>query len=285
MYHEMMAPRQLCRDPISRGPIPYLFAVLAMTLFGLAIPPGAPAIAAQNCAGPGREAIVITDVKGWRNLTTDTGLQLTPAGIADFSALSMNPGTVADKAALAGQLDEAFKGLLGKPLRFEPVSKGTDRHGRHPVLLYSGDGLVQADLVARGLAVAYPAGQHLPCANRLFAAERLARADKAGFWALPLGWIAPPRPDAFTGRMSVFTILEGRVVSVGKRKSRTYLNFGGRWSSDVTVEIPARQRELLGGDGALDALSGKRIRVRGFPTEKSGPMFEVRQPWQIEQTQ
>ena len=280
-----MAPRHHCPLPYSCHPIPFLLPVLALILFGLATPSGAPAAAMQNCAGAGREAVMITDVRGWRNLTTDTGLQLTPAGIADFSALSMSPGSLTDGAVLAGRLDAAFNGLLGKSLRFEPVSKDTDRHGRHPVLLYSGDGLVQADLVARGLAVAYPAGQHLPCADRLFAAERLARVDKAGFWALPLGWIAPPRPDAFTGRMSVFTILEGRVVSVGRRKSRTYLNFGGRWSSDVTVEIPARQRKLFGGDAALDALSGKRIRVRGFPTEKSGPMLEVRQPWQIEHLQ
>ncbi len=263
---------------------PLWMAVRAIAIAGLAVPPGAAATASQNCAGPGSETVVITEVDGWRNLTTDSGVRLTPAGIADFSALSAGAGTLADRAEMTIRLDEAFNALIGKPVMIELVSRDKDRHGRRPALFFTDDGFVQAGLAANGLAVAYPAGDELPCADRLFAAERLARADKAGFWALPIDFIAPPLPDAFAGRMSVFTILEGRVFSVGTRKNRTYLNFGGRWTSDVTVEIPARQRDRFGGAAALESLAGERIRVRGYPVEKSGPMLEVRQPWQIEQT-
>ena len=35
--------------------------------------------AAQVCAGPGSEPVVIGRVDGWRTLTSDTGLRLTPA--------------------------------------------------------------------------------------------------------------------------------------------------------------------------------------------------------------
>ena len=72
------------------------------------------------------------------------------------------------------------------------------------------------------------------------------------------------------------------MISVGTRTDRTYLNFGGRWATDVTVEIPDRRRDAFGGAEALEALAGRRVRVRGFAVEKAGPMIELRHPWQIE---
>jgi micrococcal nuclease len=72
------------------------------------------------------------------------------------------------------------------------------------------------------------------------------------------------------------------VVSVGNRRTRTYLNFGGRWTEDVTVEIEARDRERFGGEAGLAALSGWRVRVRGYVEERRGPAIILRSPLQIE---
>ena len=85
--------------------------------------------------------------------------------------------------------------------------------------------------------------------------------------------------DPFIGGFAIF---QGVVVSVGNRRSRTYLNFGGWWAEDVTVEIDGRDREGFGGEAGLAALAGQRVRVRGFIEEKQGPMTIVRSPMQIE---
>jgi hypothetical protein len=69
---------------------------------------------------------------------------------------------------------------------------------------------------------------------------------------------------------------------VGNRSSRTYLNFGGFWKEDVTVEVAARDREKFGGEAGLAALAGKRVRLRGFVEEKGGPMMAMRSPNQLE---
>jgi hypothetical protein len=72
------------------------------------------------------------------------------------------------------------------------------------------------------------------------------------------------------------------VVSVGNRRTRTYLNFGGRWAEDVTVEIEARDRDRFGGELGLADLAGWRVRVRGYVEERQGPLIIVRSPMQIE---
>jgi hypothetical protein len=122
----------------------------------------------------------------------------------------------------------------------------------------------------------------LPCARQLLADEASARAGRNGFWRRKDDWIAGTRPQDFADRLNGYVIMQGRVLSVGTRTDRTYLNFGGRWATDVTVEIPDRSRKAFGGAEALEALAGRRIRVRGFAVEKAGPMIELRHPWQIE---
>ena len=72
------------------------------------------------------------------------------------------------------------------------------------------------------------------------------------------------------------------MVSVGNRRTRTYLNFGGRWTRDVTVEVEARDRERFGGEPGLTAFSGWRVRVRGYVEERRGPAVMLRSPLQIE---
>jgi hypothetical protein len=50
----------------------------------------------------------------------------------------------------------------------------------------------------------------------------------------------------------------------------------------VTVSIAGRNRVRFGGDAALEALSGKRVRVRGFLEEWFGPSMVLTSPDQIE---
>ena len=238
------------------------------------------AVAEELCPSPGTDRTVIASLEDWRTLVTRDGERLTPAGIADFGVIAPDPtdgGLSAEKA-----LADALRRYAGRQLGIVYLSKQADRRGRRPVLLYAGETLLQQDLVGSGLAIAYPLDGEPPCVGRLLGAEDNARAARRGYWAQGENWIAGPRPDDFAGRLNRFVILQARVISVGTREDRSYLNFGGRWSEDVTVEIPDAGRDAFGGSEALEALAGLQIRVRGFAVEKSGPMIEARRPWQIE---
>lgn len=92
----------------------------------------------------------------------------------------------------------------------------------------------------------------------------------------------PAEPGALSSHLGRYVIFEGEVLSVGNRTRRTYLNFGRRWSQDVTVVIEARDRERFGGADDLEALAGRRVRVRGFVEERGGPMVTARHKGQIE---
>jgi len=245
---------------------------------------GDAARADDGCPAPGEAEFVVAQADGWRTLVTQEGERLIPAGIADFAVLgaSSTEKPAEKHEAITQALADAFRRHAGKSLGIVYLSDRPDRRNRRPVLLFADGALVQEDLIAQGLAIAYSPGGDLPCASRLLNAEDEARKQGRGFWTPDSHWIALPRPEHFAGRLDHFVILQARVVSVGTRERRTYLNFGGLWANDVTVEIPAARREAFGGVEALEALEGRRLRVRGYAVEKSGPMIEVRQPWQIE---
>jgi hypothetical protein len=165
-------------------------------------------------------------------------------------------------------------------VRLQIVAKEPDRYGRLPALVSADGALLQEVLAREGLAVAFATGAPLPCFDRILAAEAEARAAHRGYWkdeSLP-----DASPLALAGRIGRFAIFEGRVLSVGNRPTRSYLNFGRRWSEDVTIEIAARDREALGGEEKLAALAGQLVRVRGFLQEKGGPAMVLRSPMQME---
>ena len=120
------------------------------------------------------------------------------------------------------------------------------------------------------------------CAKRLLALEAAARLARRGGWSDPGFFVAVARPDALSSQFGHFVIFQGIVRSVGTRRDRTYIDFGGQWRNDVTVEITANRRRYFGGETALEDLAGKSVRVRGFLQEKAGPMISARHPAQIE---
>jgi hypothetical protein len=162
-----------------------------------------------------------------------------------------------------------------------PIADAPDRHGRIPALVVGADGtLLQAALARDGLALAFAAGGRVPCFEAILAAEDEARRNRRGFWATAS--VAPADPEALASRIGRFVIFEGTVVSVGSRARTTYVDFGKVWSKDVTAEIAAKDRAAFGDAAAIEALSGARLRLRGFLAEKSGPMLPLRSPLQIE---
>lgn len=205
----------------------------------------------------------------------DDGRTLRVAGIEPFDLLA--PDAKDAEARLQRRLSE----LAGRaPLELVFAAKGVDRYGRYPALIVQGGVLLQESLAREGLAIAFAGGDPLPCFARILAAEDAARRGARGFWA---GRALPPATAGALGaRIGHFTIFEGRVASVGNRSVRTYLDFGKRWSEDVTVEIEARHRRRFGGSAALAALAGRKVRVRGYLQASGGPMMAIASPMQLE---
>ena len=250
------------------------FAVVA-ALLATATPAGAAEPDAACLEGAvGTEALSVDDARTVR-LTDDRLIR--PAGLESFALL------IGDEAAAEAALRDRLRALIaGKRLRLRTLSAAPDRYGRLPALLApDGEPLLQATLAREGVGLAVaPADGGLPCFAEILSAEGEARRMRRGFWAEAR--ILSARPGELATRIGRFTIFEGPVISVGNRRARTYLNFGSRWSSDVTVEIASRDRQAFGGEAALAALSGQRIRVRGFVEERGGPSVTVRSPLQLE---
>jgi len=252
-----------------RGPRAAAAALLAVGLFG-----GAARAAEDGACLDGAETVAGSGVQDARSVVLADGRVLRLAGLEPFLF-----GDDPDGAELA-VLKRLLALAAGRALTARLVSAEPDRYGRLPALIALGDALLQERLAREGLAIAFAGGDPMPCFDRILAAEAAARRERRGFWAKAR--VPAADPDQLGGHIGRFAIFEGVVVSVGNRRRRTYLNFGGWWKEDVTVEIDARDRERFGGEAALAELAGRRVRVRGFVEEKGGPMVAVRSPMQIE---
>jgi len=180
----------------------------------------------------------------------------------------------------AAELQSRLTSILTGPLRVQVAEAKADRYGRLPALIWIGDALLQEAVAGEGLAIAFADGASLPCFDRILAAEDAARRLGRGYWKdvrLPIA-----SPDTFAPWIGKFAIFEGRVLSVGNRPARSYLDFGRRWREDVTVEIPKKIRDAMGGEAALSALAGKRVRLRGFVREGGGPLMVLGSPLQLQ---
>lgn len=202
-------------------------------------------------------------------ITLDDGRTVRLAGIELANAVELPAGT-----ALT--------------LKRIPAVAETDRYGRlnaHAFIGESGtERWLQADLVGRGLArVSSRVGDPV-CARLLQAKEHTARAAKLGLWGEPVYVIGKAEDPAGVlesrGRLA---LVEGKVLSVRESGGTIYVNFGRRWSEDFTVTIAKRNERMFSAAGvAPKALSGRRVRIRGWIEERGGPWVEASRPEQIE---
>jgi hypothetical protein len=132
-------------------------------------------------------------------------------------------------------------------------------------------------LLENGLAVVDPATGDRSCVLATLALEVTARERGLGVWAddrykpVLVGDIARLRE-----RVGQFTLVEGRIRSVGERRQQTYLNFGSDWARDFTIIVPKRVWSLVQESGlGAAALRGRRIRARGVLEDRRGPSMTV----------
>ena len=81
----------------------------------------------------------------------------------------------------------------------------------------------------------------------------------------------------------LFTVVEGKVLSVRESGGTIYVNFGRRWSEALTVTILKRNERSFAAAGLEPKrLENRRVRVRGWVEQRNGPRIEAIRPEQIE---
>lgn len=178
-----------------------------------------------------------------------------------------------------------LRSLAGSGVTIRAVG-APDRWGRVPARV-SIAGVAPVDaaelLVGEGFAVVDAGERGTLCDPGLLAQEAGARARRLGIWSGAAGPIDAADAETLARRAGTFAVVEGRVVSVGERRERTYLNFGRDWSRDFSVVIPRKAWAAFKGSGATaDALRGRRVRVRGVVEVGRAPSIEVTVPEMLE---
>jgi endonuclease YncB( thermonuclease family) len=274
-------------DGVFRAALAAAFALTAGCLSARAQEQPSPKLAA--CGGAIVARGMVSRVIDGRTFVLDDGsevrlaaLEVPPLSSPQDSGAA--PGGAAARDGLAALLASAEVVLK------QAEQQKADRYGR--VLAYAFltrhgvEHLVQADLLAAGLArVAARAGSHA-CAAELLNRENAARRGKLGLWANPYyDSLNAENPADVLAKQGRFALVEGKVVSVRESGATIYVNFGRRWTTDFTVTILKRnERNFTAAGLEPKKLAGRRVRVRGFVEERGGPWIEAARPEQLEFT-
>ena len=165
---------------------------------------------------------------------------------------------------------------VGRPDRWDRVAAD--------VALAGQGGLDLAELlVGEGFAFVDPGSRDALCRNDLLAVEAGARRRRVGLWSDATWPVAADDAERLGRAAGQFVIVEGRILSVGERRDRTYLDFGRDWSRDFTVVVPRRSWSAFAARGLSGAeLRGRRVRVRGVLEVRRGPTMEITSPDVVE---
>jgi endonuclease YncB( thermonuclease family) len=265
-----------------------LFGVRAVCWLALAAlanfaPDAARAEAWPACAGSNLSptAHAAAGARDGATLRLADGREVRLAGVIAANDLDGDQDAAARATAALDRL------VAGKRVLLYSLSDAADRYGRilAQVALAEAEGAwVQGRLVADGVLRVGPEAGEPACSEPLIAHERAARAANAGLWAEPRFAVESANHlAALNAAIGRFAVVEGRVVRIGETASRTYLDFGRRYSEDFTIIIPRAARAAFRAAGIdLKALHGKRIRGRGVLFSSGGPAIEVRKPASIE---
>ncbi|MEH3119764.1 MAG: DNA-binding protein [Methylorubrum populi] len=129
-------------------------------------------------------------------------------------------------------------------------------------------------LIAAGLASADAGEADALCRPSLRALEEVPRAAGRGLWSG--GPVAATDASALNARAGRFAVVEGRILHVGERPGRTYLDFARRGETGLTVTVQKRTWRTLAEHGLSAAtLRGRLVRIRGRVEIGRGPLIDL----------
>ena len=179
---------------------------------------------------------------------------------------------------LAAKARAAIAALLqNRPLVLAVTAPATDRYGRLRAQIFGEDWL-QMDLLKAGMAQVQIASDRSECAPDFYEAETVARAAKAGLWALAANRVR--KPEEMKDAAGLFAIVEGPIAKVGRYDGRLFLDFSGGFTATAAPEDAKAFRDL---DPPVEDWAGKRVRLRGIVQIYAGrPEIALATPWQVE---
>jgi endonuclease YncB( thermonuclease family) len=243
----------------------------------------------RDCGGSGEApAVEVARVIDGRSFVLADGREVRLAAIETPLLVPGDEDEARVQAALAART--ALETLL-LHREVSVTNSGPDRYGRLLgyafVRMSSGEALVQRELVAAGWALVSATAPAATCRIYLRNAEREARSGGLGLWGDPYHVVkAAADPSDVLAEQGRFVLVQGRVMSVREGGGILYVNFGQRWSEQLTVTILKRSEGIFAGAGlAPKVLPGRYIEVRGWVEERGGPAIEVMRPEQIEVVQ
>lgn len=212
--------------------------------------------------------------------------------IADGRAVKLEglrlPQGKADKAPafLAGQAVATLNELTrGQHVTLAVHRPKQDRYGRLRAQVFLRGNVaqpwLQIAMLKRGLARVDIAPDRPECSKALYDAERVARANHYGIWALNAYTLRTPETvGAYVG---TFQIVEGKVADAVVKGGRAYLNFGTDWRNDFTVTItPEDMAAFRAAHVNPRDYKGQTVRVRGMVQSYNRPEIEIALPDDIE---
>jgi endonuclease YncB( thermonuclease family) len=259
-----------------------LAALPSASVYAQSRPPGTSACRFE----PIGAGTVRTIIDG-RSFSLDDGREIRLAGIE--VPLLPGPGESGPQADAGLAARAALDSMLdGRTVELRHRGEIIDRYGRTLAYVsFAGDDSGQSiahEMLSRGFArVAAQVGDRA-CATELLARERSARQAKLGLWGDRSYAVMRAENGAeLIAARGHFAVVEGKVLSVRESGGTIYMNFGRRWSQALTVTVAKRDERTFAAAG-LDPkrLENRRVWVRGFVEERSGPRIEAAQPEQIE---
>lgn len=248
-------------------------ALLSAALPAAAESPAAPATALPAFT-PGGTAHVAQILDG-RSLRLADGRQVV---LVDITVPQPRPG--ADW--LARQERQALATLIGTgPITLRYAGAPHDRYGRVLAQLFAAGRWIQGALLRRGLARVRGRADERLGLREMLAIENAARVARRGLWRFPSFAV---RDAATVGRdVGTFQIVTGTVAATAMVRGVAYVNFGADWRTAFSLRITGAALAMCRTAG-LDprALTGTRLRVRGFIEGGRRPLMDILFPEQIE---
>jgi len=216
----------------------------------------------------------VSDIIDARSFRLADGREIKLAGI-EAPPPEQQAASVRELSAVLRDRDVALRG----------DDDGPDRYGRQQAFVWvaGSERSVQGELLARGAVLRGTDIRDRDCARDLSAAEAEARTARRGLWASPTVIKNAESPDDILSGIGLFTVVEGKVLSVRQTGTTTYLNFARSWTRGFAVTIPKRVLAVFEGAGIdVKTLANRRVRVRGWIEAHPGPRLELTQSAQIE---
>jgi hypothetical protein len=170
----------------------------------------------------------VAEIVDGRSFRLTDGREIRLAGI---ELAASNAQTAKDDSALSHLIRDQDVILQGE-------DDAPDRYGRQTafVLLSSSKALVQELLLAECEALVSAGIADKGCAARFLAAEPQALAAKKATWAGPSAIKNAESSDDILTGIGRFTVVEGRVLSVGQAGAMTYLNFRAKLDAGLCCD-------------------------------------------------